>query len=262
MKLARTVPAGPSQMRAVACQLEMKHGVSHILAAGLIRPSVHKSTLKELAAASPSKHPASLEQQLAELQHDLKAKQAEVDAGRADLEHRQRLLQFAAGLLPCSRVLCFPNILMINSLGPLLMSSFRAGAARREVLELRAYKDKADAALALAEKRIEELKEEVNTVTSKLTGSTLAHGKVSEVDSFFTVHHCHLHCSASPLALWHVSKDILVSCVTNERMTVEPILQACQHLWLAEQQKNVHSQPSHKMLNVHRYEICLTRSMT
>lgn len=58
-----------------------------------------------------------------------------------------------------------------------------AGAARREVLELRAYKNKADAALALAEKRIEELKEEVNAVTSKLIGSTLASGKVSEVDS-------------------------------------------------------------------------------
>ncbi|BDA41968.1 hypothetical protein COCOBI_02-7660 [Coccomyxa sp. Obi] len=111
------------------------------------RPSVHKSTLNELAAASPSKHPASLEQQLAELQHDLKAKQAEVDAGRADLEYRQQLLQFAAG------------------------------AARREVLELRAYKDKADAALALAEKRIEELQQEVNAVTAKLKGSTLASGK-------------------------------------------------------------------------------------
>ncbi len=66
--------------------------------AGFARPSVHHSTLKELAAASPGKHSASLEQQLAGLQRDLKAKQAEVDAGKADLEYRQRLLRFAAGL--------------------------------------------------------------------------------------------------------------------------------------------------------------------
>lgn len=70
-------------------------------AAGSSRPSMHCTTLKELAAASPRKPTASLEQQLAELQRDLKAKQAEVEAGKADLEHRQRLLRFAAGL-PCS----------------------------------------------------------------------------------------------------------------------------------------------------------------
>ncbi len=58
-----------------------------------------------------------------------------------------------------------------------------AGAARREVLELRAYKNKADAALALAEKRIEELQQEVHAVTSQLTGSTLASGKVSDLFS-------------------------------------------------------------------------------
>lgn len=66
---------------------------------GFTRPPVHISTLKELAAASPQKH--TLEQQLAGLQRDLKAKQAEVDAGRADLEHRQQLLRFAAGLQQC-----------------------------------------------------------------------------------------------------------------------------------------------------------------
>lgn len=52
-----------------------------------------------------------------------------------------------------------------------------AGAARKEVLELRAYKEKADAALALAERRIEELRQDLDAVAAKVEGAKL--GKVT-----------------------------------------------------------------------------------
>ena len=44
------------------------------------------------------KEKASLHQQLAALQEDLQAKQAQMVAQRKDLDYRQHLLQYAAGL--------------------------------------------------------------------------------------------------------------------------------------------------------------------
>lgn len=44
---------------------------------------------------------ASLLRQLAALQEDLQAKQAEMAAQRQDLDYRQHLLRFAAGQAPC-----------------------------------------------------------------------------------------------------------------------------------------------------------------
>ena len=59
------------------------------------------ATLKQLSEASPMKDKASLHRQLAALQEDLQAKQAQISSQRKDLEYRQHLLQFAAGLQPC-----------------------------------------------------------------------------------------------------------------------------------------------------------------
>lgn len=66
------------------------------------RTESHAATLKELASSTATaaglKHAAVLEQQLATLQRDLRAKQEAVEASRADLEYRQRLLRSAAGV--------------------------------------------------------------------------------------------------------------------------------------------------------------------
>lgn len=65
------------------------------------RAELHRMTLKELAgSAAGAARPVALETQLAALKRKLAAKQAEVDAGRADLAHRQSLLRFAAGAVP------------------------------------------------------------------------------------------------------------------------------------------------------------------
>ena len=69
------------------------------LCAGDRRHAVQASTLKQLSEASPIKEKASLHRQLAALQEDLQAKQAQIVAQRKDVNYRQHLLQYAAGLL-------------------------------------------------------------------------------------------------------------------------------------------------------------------
>lgn len=65
---------------------------------GQRRHAVQVATLKQLSEASPMKEKASLHQQLAALQEDLQAKQAQIVAQRKDLDYRQHLLQYAAGM--------------------------------------------------------------------------------------------------------------------------------------------------------------------
>ena len=66
----------------------------------------------QLSEASPMKEKALLHRQLAGLQEDLQAKQAQIVAQRKDLDYRQHLLQYAAGLssfsFPCLRARMLP----------------------------------------------------------------------------------------------------------------------------------------------------------
>lgn len=64
---------------------------------GQRRLAVQLATLQQLSEASPMKEKASLHRQLAALQEDLQAKQAQITTQRKDLEYRQHLLQYAAG---------------------------------------------------------------------------------------------------------------------------------------------------------------------
>lgn len=82
-------------------------------------------------------------------------------------------------MLNNSKYPCYPRQ-EIGSKGDLACNLLNTcaftGAARREVLELRAYKENADAALALAEKRIQELTQDLNAVAAKME---IAAGKVT-----------------------------------------------------------------------------------
>jgi hypothetical protein len=71
---------------------------------GKRRQAVQLATLQQLSKASPMKEKALLHRQLAALQEDLQAKQAQITAQRKDLEYRQHLLQYAAGLCICPTV--------------------------------------------------------------------------------------------------------------------------------------------------------------